>query len=660
MGRKVYFTTPIYYVNAEPHIGHLYTTVLVDTLKRFHTMMGDDAYFLTGTDEHGEKIAQVAEKTNEKVEDLTRRVTETFRSTWKKIGIENDDFIHTTEPRHVAFVQEVLQKVYDAKDIYFDEYTGLYCVGCERYLTETELEDGVCPDHKIAPKPVKEANYFFKMSKYQEALIDHIQSHPGWIRPKRFENEVMSFLKQPLEDLCISRPKSRLTWGIELPFDDKFVTYVWFDALLNYITGIKTGSDGKDRFQEYWPVCNHVVAKDIIKTHGIYWPTMLLSAKLHEHPLPAHIDVHGYWLAGESKMSKSLGNVVRPLTFDRHFGIENLRYFFFREMKFGQDASFTYELFVERYNAELANGLGNLLSRVSTIVKKNLGGVIPPKPDFDDAENNLKELCMGAILAYRDNFESRLFHKSLEAVRTILSVADKYINDMAPWRLAKDPAETAVLEKVLYMGLESVRVVALLLSPIMPNTCRRILDYIGEDRPLDGSINFIELAAFGGLRSGVVLGDVPRAFPRIDEKKLKAVLAEAAAETEAAQKQAGISPKAKPAPIAEEITIDAFAKVDLRVGIVKTAELVDGAKKLIRLMVDLGEDKPRQIFAGIRSAYPDPTVLLEKPVIVVANLKPRQMKFGLSEGMVLAGGGGADRLEAAGFLGEVNPGDRVS
>jgi methionyl-tRNA synthetase len=660
MNRRIYFTTPIYYVNAEPHIGHLYTTVLVDTLKRFHQMMGDDAYFLTGTDEHGEKIAQVAEKSGEEVSALVRRVTEVFRSTWKKININNDDFIHTTEPRHIAFVQEVLQKVYDAGDIYFDEYTGLYCVGCERYLTETELVDGVCPDHKVAPKPVKEANYFFKMSKYQEALIRHIEANPLWIRPERFRNEVMSFLQQPLEDLCISRPKTRLTWGIELPFDDKFVTYVWFDALLNYVSGLKKTSSGEDLFDKYWPVCNHVVAKDILKTHAIYWPTMLMAAGLHDTPLPARIDVHGYWLAGDSKMSKSLGNVVRPLTFDRHFGIENLRYFFFREMKFGQDASFTYELFVERYNAELANGLGNLLSRVSAIVKKNLAGKIPELPRFDLPEMNIAELSRATALAYPDNFRDRLFHKSLEAIRVILATADKYINDMAPWQLAKDEAKKPSLEKVLYIGLEVVRMVTVMLSPIMPETCRRILIYLGEDRPLNGSVPYRDLTTFGSLRSGFVLGEVPRAFPRIDEKKLKAVLKEAESETEAAKQQAGVGKEAQSAPIGPEITIDEFAKVDLRVGVVKEAALVAGAKKLIRLMVDVGEERPRQVFAGIRSAYPEPGVLLEKPVIVVCNLKPRKMKFGLSEGMVLAGGGGTDRLEAAGFLGKVKAGDRVS
>ncbi len=661
MGRTVYFTTPIYYVNAEPHIGHLYTTVVADTLKRFHKLMGDDVYFLTGTDEHGEKIVQVAQERGEKVEELTQRTTQIFKDTWREIGIDHDDFIHTTEPRHKAFVQEILQKVYDAGDIYFDEYTGLYCVGCEQYLTQSELEDGKCPDHKTEPKEVKEANYFFKMGKYQEELIAHIEKNPSWIRPERFRNEVLSFLKQPLEDLCISRPKKRLTWGIELPFDDNYVTYVWFDALLNYITGIKKTSGGEDIHDHYWPGCNHIVAKDILKTHAIYWPTMLMSAGIHsDKPLFDQIDVHGYWLFGESKMSKSLGNVVRPLSFDRWFGIENLRYYFFREMKFGTDASFTYELFMERYNSDLANGLGNLLSRVASILKKNMGGVIPSIPDSTELEEPVHKAAAEAIEAYTVEFGNRRFHLAIEKIRQMLTAADGYINTCAPWKLAKEEDKKKDLERVLYTGLEVVRIASILLSPVMPNTCKGILEYLGEQRPLDGTVPFEGLTTFGGLTIGHELGNVPRTFPRIDDKKLKAVLKEAEEEQVAAQKALKAKEDAKAAPFKDEITIDDFSKVDLRVGKIVEAGLVEGAKKLIKLMVDIGEDKPRQVFAGIRSAYPKPEKLVGTQVIVVANLKPRKMKFGLSEGMVLAAAGGTDRLVTATFDSPLEAGDTVS
>jgi methionyl-tRNA synthetase len=650
MGRTFYFTTPIYYVNAEPHIGHLYTTVLADALKRYHQMMGDDVYFLTGTDEHGEKIAQVATGKGISTQALVDQVSNVFEQTWKRIGINNDDFIRTTQPRHKAYVREVLLAVKEKGDIYFDEYTGLYCVGCERYLTSTELEDGLCPDHKTAPKEVKEANYFFRMGKYQDALREHIEKNPDWIRPERFRNEVLSFLRQPLEDLCISRPKTRLEWGIDLPFDDRFVTYVWFDALLNYPSALKSTQDGRDVFDTYWPECHHLIAKDIVKTHAIYWPTMLLSAGL---PLPRHLDVHGYWLSGESKMSKSLGNVVRPLAFDEQFGIENLRYFFFREMKFGSDSSFTYELFVERYNADLANSLGNLLSRVASIVRKSLGSKLPQKPPSDAAISAIEKQAKAAVEAYPAHFEQRRFHAAVEDIRGLLAAADKYINDKEPWRLAKDPSKRPDLEAVLYTGLEVVRLALLLLSPIMPRTCRGLLDYLGEQRPLDGSLPFATLSAFGGLASGFELSEVPRAFPRIDEAKLSSVLAMTAPVP-------AVTPPVERKPSKPEITIDEFSKIDLRVAVIREAGLVEGADKLLRLMVDVGEGSLRQVFAGIRSAYPRPEELVGKQVVVVANLKPRQMKFGLSEAMVLAGGGGTARLCTATFAEPLEPGDQVS
>jgi methionyl-tRNA synthetase len=659
MQRAIYFTTPIYYVNAEPHIGHLYTTVIDDTLKRFHRLMGDDVYFLTGTDEHGEKIAEAAAKQGITPQEFVDRVSGLFSSTWQTIGLDFDDFIRTTEPRHKQFVQEVLSQVHASGDIYFDEYSGLYCVGCERYLTQTELEGGLCPDHKTPPKVVKEANYFFRMSKYQQRLIDHIERNPTWIRPERYRNEVLAFLRAPLEDLCISRPKSRLTWGIDIPFDERFVTYVWFDALLNYVSALKSPKSGRGDLRErYWPVCHHLIAKDILKTHAVYWPTMLMSAGF---ALPEHIDVHGYWLSGDSKMSKSLGNVVRPLSFHERFGIENLRYFFFREMKFGHDASFTYELFIERYNADLANGLGNLLSRVATILQKSRGGTLPARPREGDVEKPVLDLAAAAVRDYRAHFEERQFHLAVESVRRLLGAADLYINEMQPWKLAKqtDAASAADLDRVLYVGLEVVRLTALLLSPIMPRKSREILDYLGDQRPLDGSRPFAEQAAWGGLPSGYKLGDVPKLFPRIDDAKLQELAAPPAAQPSAPAAPAAPAPAGPAEPVAPTITIDDFAKIDLRVGVIKEAGTVEGAKKLLKLAVDVGEEKPRQVFAGIRLAYPDPQVLVGRRVILVANLKAREMKWGRSEGMILAGSGDS-RLAVAFFEGDLRPGDKVS
>jgi len=684
MGRRIYLTTPIYYVNAEPHIGHLYTTVLADTLKRFHKMMGDDVYFLTGTDEHGEKIQQVADKQGITAQALVDRVSQKFKDTWAAIGLENDDFIRTTEPRHERFVQEILRQVHASGDIYFAEYTGLYCVGCERHMNLSELVDGMCPDHKTKPVEVKESNYFFRMGKYQDRLRAAIASDEIRIRPERYKNEVLSFLEQKLEDLCISRPKTRLSWGIDLPFDDKFVTYVWYDALLNYPSALAASPRGDIR-ERYWPWCNHLIAKDILKTHAIYWPTMLMSAGI---ALPKRLDVHGYWLAGESKMSKSLGNVVRPLEFDERFreqgGIEALRYFFFREMKFGTDASFTYELFVERYNADLANGLGNLISRVASIVKKSRGGqlpLFPSLPKYGDKggyasiiaefakkliDPNLPERAILDPLtsderkfgfSYPQAFENRQFHHAIERVRNLLTSADWFVNELEPWKLAKqsDAESQRLLDLVLYVGLEVVRISAILLSPIMPRKCREILAYLGETRPLDGSAPFAELAAFGGLKAGHVLaGDVPK-FPRIDVAALDVAASDVAASAKASACLTTVE------PIGPEITIDEFAKADLRVGVIREGALVEGADKLVRMMIDLGEGRLRQVFAGIRAAYPDPAKLVGSKVIVVANLKPRQMKFGLSEGMVLAAsGGGKKRLCAATFDGALEPGDKVT
>ncbi|MFO8074455.1 MAG: methionine--tRNA ligase [Polyangia bacterium] len=689
MGRTVYLTTPIYYVNAEPHIGHLYTTVLADALKRYHRLVGDDAYFLTGTDEHGEKIARAAEREGLSPQQLVDRISGQFRDTWRAIGIDNDDFIRTTDERHRRYVREVLQQVYDKGDIYFDEYKGLYCVGCERYLTASELVDGKCPDHQVEPREVKEANYFFKMSSYQQRLVEHIEKNPDWIRPERYRNEVLSFLSRPLEDLCISRPKSRLTWGIDLPFDEDFVTYVWFDALLNYPSALRSAADGSDLFDRYWPHANHLIAKDILKTHAIYWPTMLLAAGI---PLFDRIDVHGYWLVGESKMSKSLGNAVRPLDFDRRFGIESLRYFFFREMRFGTDASFTYELFVERYNSDLANGLGNLLSRLASLVKKNREGVIPGRQDpperpgrgwYAGAIERYSEKLVDPELdefapldqvassdqffgpSYPQAFERRIFHHAVERIRGQLTNTDWFINEMAPWKLAKSDTEEdqRLLDLVLYTGLEVVRIVAVLLSPILPEKCGQILSYLGERRPLDGGVPFEQLSAWGGLSAGHQLGDVPRLFPRIDEKKLGEVLAGAEAEEKRAARAGSGEAAGREdlEPIRETISFEEFSKVDLRVATIREAGPVKGADKLIRLGVDLGEGRLRQVLAGISAAYPEPEKLVGRQVIVVANLAPRKMRFGVSEGMVLAGcSPDGDRLTLTTFDSDLEPGDTVS
>ncbi|HEX9443956.1 MAG TPA: methionine--tRNA ligase, partial [Candidatus Binatia bacterium] len=424
----VYLTTPLYYVNAEPHLGHTYTTIVADALKRYYRQQGAQVFLLTGTDEHGDKIAQAAKAGGMEPKAYADKISAVFRSTWDACGIEYDHFIRTTDDYHKEFVREILQKIYDSGDIYFGEYGGYYCYGCERFYTEKELVGGKCPDHQKEPSFISEKNYFFRMSKYQQRLIDAIQARPDLIRPERYRSEVLAFLREPLEDLSISRPKSRLAWGIPLPFDPEHVTYVWFDALINYVSALKL--KGEDHFQKFWPRANHLIAKDILKPHAIYWPTMLMAAGL---PLYEHLNVHGYWVMDSGKMSKSLGNVVRPLEMKQRYGMDAFRYFLLREMAFGQDANFSLDALVNRVNADLANNFGNLVSRVLAMQERYFAGAVQPLGgEWAKEDIELRDKFLGAEAEMNHQMESLQFHRALEAVWSALDHANRYIVQTAP------------------------------------------------------------------------------------------------------------------------------------------------------------------------------------------------------------------------------------
>ncbi len=643
-----YITTPIYYVNAQPHLGHAYTTIVADTYARFKRISGDDVRFQTGTDEHGDKIVEAATREDVSPKEYVDRISKMFSDTWPLLDIAPDNFIRTTDAEHVATVQGILQNVYDKGDIYFDKYTGLYCTGCERFLTEKELVDGKCPDHLTVPDEITEENYFFRMSKYQQDLIDHINANPDFITPERYKNEVLSFLSEPLEDLCISRPTSRLTWGIPLPFDDKFVTYVWFDALINYLTGI--GYPDGDIFAENWAVAEHVIAKDILKPHAIYWPTMILSMGL---PLYKKLHVHGYWNVDATKMSKSIGNVIRPAELIEEYGVDSIRYFSLREMSFGLDASFSADAIVSRKNSDLANDLGNLYSRATAMLVKYTDGVVPAPISADD-DTVLSELAEKVLVTYQETMNNFQFHRALQSVWELISQANKYIVTNEPWALVKDPERVGRLHTVLYNLVETLRLLTLMLQPVMPETCKKMAFGLGlaEDSPLvqDLRVN----GSWGKLEAGSTLQKIDALFPRVDTKKKQQ------APKQEAKKKSTKKNKKKNEIIEGVITFDQFQKVQLKVAEIVTAEPVKKSDRLLKLTVKAPEE--RVIVAGIAEYY-NPQDLPGMQVLIVANLQPVKLMGVESQGMVLAAKveeDGESRLVLATVSAPVPPGSGVA
>jgi methionyl-tRNA synthetase len=650
-----YITTPIYYVNSTPHIGHAYTTIIADTYSRFRRLCGDEVRFQTGTDEHGEKIVQAAEKEGLAPREYTDRISSAFRNTWPLLDIAPDHFIRTTNPEHIKVVQDILQKVYDQGDIYFSSYSGHYCKGCERFLTEKELVDGKCPDHLTVPEEISEQNYFFRMSKYQDWLIAHIKANPEYITPERYRNEVLSFLSEPLEDLCISRPCSRLTWGIPLPFDKNFVTYVWFDALINYLTGI--GYPDRPDFTKYWSVAEHIVAKDILKPHAVYWPTMIQAIGL---PPYKKLHVHGYWNVDETKMSKSLGNVIRPGDLVEEYGSDTVRYFLLREMSFGRDASFSKEAIFDRRNSDLANDLGNLFSRSLTMLAKYADSKVP-QPDetaITEEDRALFVALLEKMLAdYTSSMNGFEFHRALQSIWEVIGMMNRFIVSNAPWELAKDVAKAGRLRTVLYFLAEGLRILAVVLRPVMPVAAGKMNAALGLKEESTQE-TLAEAGRWGGMQPGAALNISEPLFPRLEKKT-------ASSSVVAVQEKPQVRAEKKAEPAAQEedglISFDYFSKVELRVAEIVAAEKIAKAEKLLKLTVRAPEE--RTLVAGIARQY-SPEELIGRKVIIVANLKPAKLMGIASQGMVLAAkekdADGNERLVLSAVAGEIAVGARVA
>ncbi len=621
---RFYVTTPIYYVNDKPHIGHAYTTMLADMLARTHRLLGHDTWFLTGTDEHGQKVQEAAAARGVSAQQHVDETVVRFQELWDRLEITHDDFIRTTEERHMRVVKAILQDLHDRGEIYQADYSGLYDVRSETFITEKDLPEGCSlenlPSHV---KVIQERNYFFRMGKYQEWLVGHIEANPGFIQPDFRRNETLGFLRKPLGDLCISRPKSRLSWGIELPFDPDYVCYVWFDALVNYISAVGYGTDAEG-FARRWPCSVHLIGKDILTTHTVYWPTMLKAMGVE---MPKCIFAHGWWLSGRDKMSKSTGNVVNPLDYAERFGVDALRYFLMAEMSLGQDASFTEEVFVKRYNSDLANDLGNLSSRVLKIVEGACGNVVPhPSPDaaMEPSARALWEEVGGAVRAMEEQVKAMRPDLGLAAVMGVVREANRYIGVREPWKQAK-AVDKQPLFDTLYVALEVLRVCSALLWPVMPGKMCALREMIGAG---GGEPSLQELTVFGGLEPGCRLAAAQGLFPRHQPPK------------PASAPDLPASPAGKPVNVVElgELGIEDFARIRLCTARVLQAERVEGADKLLRLQLDVGGE-PRQIVAGVAQHY-TPEQITGKNIVLVANLKPAVIRGIESRGMLLAASSG--------------------
>jgi len=673
MSQKFYITTPIYYVNARPHIGHAYTTIACDTIARRQRLMGFDTYFLTGTDEHGQKIERAAQAAGKTPQQLTNEVSAEFRSLWDRMGLTYDDFIRTTSDRHKQGVQALWKRIRDNGYIYKGSYTGQYCVFDELYV-DVVGPGAPCPECGRPTETVKEENYFFKLSSFQDKLLELYASQPDFIRPETRRNEVISFVRSGLRDLSVSR--STFSWGIPVPDDPKHVVYVWLDALANYITALGYGSGDPTKYDKYWPADVQMIGKEIVRFHCVYWPAFLMAAGL---PLPQRIMAHGWLLFEESKMSKSRGNIVRTETILNVLGCDALRYFLLREIVFGQDGSFSFDALVQRYNADLANGLGNLTSRTLTMITRYFKGEVPypsRAATLTGQEHAIADTARQTITDFNRLFDQYQFSRALEVAWSLVGTVDKYIVETQPWALGErqDDESRSRLATILYTSAEALRIVTALAHPVIPEATAKIWGQLGL-----GDIRKFPLSElqWGQLKLGTRLGEVQSVFPRADKSTIErmqtmeeqgrsattAVEEKPAEETKVRTVDTPATPAnvSAPKPAATvpdgKISIEDFAKVELRVGQVKVAEKVKGADKLLRLEVDLGTEI-RQVVAGIAEAYA-PETLVGRKVVIVVNLAPRKLRGLESNGMIVAASPEGGKPVLAAFLEDVPVGTRL-
>lgn len=649
---RFFITTPIYYVNARPHIGHAYSTIAADTIARYRRAIGFETHFLTGTDEHGQKIQRSADLAGEQPKQFVDRVAGEFRALWDRLGISYDDFIRTTEERHQRGLQKFFLELQQKGFIYKGSYSGQYCVFDELYVDAPP--GSPCPDCGRITETVSEENYFFKLSAFEQKLLDFYESHPDFLRPETRRNEVLSFVRSGLKDLSISR--TSFTWGVPVPGDPKHVIYVWLDALVNYISALGYGSDDpldQARFARFWPADLHLIGKEISRFHCVYWPAFLMAAEM---PLPKAIVAHGWLLFDQSKMSKSRGNIARAETIldvmGDATGSDALRYFLLREVVFGQDGNFSFEALVERYNADLANGYGNLLSRTVAMIGRYFDGVVPE----GRADASIVGAAAATVTAFQEHFEALDFSRALEALWSLIATVDRYITGKAPWKLGKQQDETARTELagILYTCAEVLRLITLLARPVLPDATARAWAQLGL-----GDISTTKLTSheWGQLPPGTKLGPAAPIFPRM-EKEIVPRMQEIEKSDAPAAKPADAPPSPEPSAPPLKISIEDFAKVELRVGQVRVAERVKGADRLLRLEVDIATEV-RQIVAGIAEAYA-PESLIGRKVVIVANLQPRKLRGLESNGMIVAASlGEHGKPVLAGFLEDIEIGARL-